>query len=218
MTSATRATTHSRTQDLTRETLLDTAFEHMYLKGYQASGIKDILAASGLTKGALYHYFDSKLKLGYAVVEERVLPLVRRRYLEPFEAASDPVAAVEEMGLRMEQELLRKGILERGCPVNNLVQEMSGVDEGFRYRLDKILQEWKDTIAEGLLRGQSEGSIRPDVDPDTAATFIVASFLGAVGFAKNAQAVVPFDACRKAVSVYLAALRPAGTPRTPAAS
>jgi TetR/AcrR family transcriptional repressor of nem operon len=204
--------TRPRHGDATRDALLDVAFDQMYAKGYHASGLKDILAASGLTKGALYHHFGSKLELGYAVVEERVLPLVRERYLKPFGQVEDPVAAVDRMGVRMEEELRRKGVLERGCPLNNLVQEMSGVDEGFRRRLESILEEWRSTIASGLRRGQAEGIIDPDSDPDAAATFIVASLLGAVGFAKNARDVVPFHACRGAVNAYAATLRVEAAP------
>jgi len=195
-------------QKSSREALLDAAFNEMYMHGFQAAGIDTILAASGVSKGSLYHHFGNKRELGYAVVEERVKPLVRRRYLEPFTQSADPAEALRSMGERMEEELKKTGILERGCPVNNLVQEMSGVDEGFRTRLAAILHEWKSTVADGLRRGQAEGTVDADADPDEAATFVVASYLGAVGFAKNALDLLPFDLCRRAVDVYIDTLRP----------
>lgn len=191
-----------------RETLLDAAFDEMYLHGFRATGIEAVLAASGVSKGALYHHFGNKQGLGYAVVEERVKPLVRERYLQPFLASDDPPEGLRWMGRRMEDELLKVGILERGCPLNNLVQEMSGVDEGFRQRLAAILREWRDTIADGLRSGQIAGTVNKEADPDQAATFIVAALMGAVGFAKNAQDILPFDACRRAIDAYVETLRP----------
>ncbi|HSM35331.1 MAG TPA: TetR/AcrR family transcriptional regulator [Longimicrobiales bacterium] len=194
----------------TRDLLLDAAFEHMYMHGFSGSGISEILADAGLTKGALYYHFPSKLALGYAVVEERVVPLVRERYLAPFREVSDPVEAVERMGRRMQEELLKEGILMRGCPLNNLVQEMSGIDTGFRERLAAILTEWRATVAEGIERARAKGTVHQDVQSDATATFVVASLLGAIGFAKNAQDTGPFEACRTQVNAYMATLRPDG--------
>jgi TetR/AcrR family transcriptional regulator, transcriptional repressor for nem operon len=197
-----------RDPDNAREALLDAAFDEMYLNGFNATGIEMILAASGMSKGALYHHFGNKQRLGYAVVEERVKPLVRERYLQPFRESADPPEALRRMGRKMEEELRKTGILKRGCPLNNLIQEMSGVDDGFRKRLAAILEEWRDTIAKGLRDGQASGTVHRKVDPDGAATFIVAALMGAVGFAKNAQTVLPFDACRKALDSYVETLRP----------
>jgi AcrR family transcriptional regulator len=192
----------------TRETLLEAAFDEMYLNGFRAARLDEILRSSGVTKGALYYHFGSKQGLGYAVVEERVKPLVRERYIGPFKSVDDPIEGLKRMGLRMQEELEKKGILLKGCPVNNLVTEMSGVDEGFRSRLEEILDEWKDTISEGLRRGQLHGLVREDIDAAAVATFYVASYQGACGFAKNAHDIEPFVACRKGLDDHLESLRP----------
>jgi TetR/AcrR family transcriptional regulator, transcriptional repressor for nem operon len=197
-----------REPDDAREALLDAAFAEMYLHGFRATGIEVILAESGVSKGALYHHFGNKHGLGYAVVEERVRPLVRERYIQPFRESADPPQALRRMGQRMEDELLKTGILQRGCPLNNLIQEMSGVDDGFRQRLAAILQEWRDTIAHGLRSGQAAGTVDRKVDPDEAGTFIVATLMGAVGVAKNARDVLPFEACRRVLERYVETLRP----------
>lgn len=200
-----------RAADTAREALLDAAFSEMYLHGYRAAGIEEILTQSGVSKGALYHHFGNKQGLGYAVVEERVRPLVRERYIKPFRESSDPPQALRRMGERMEDELMKAGILQRGCPLNNLIQEMSGVDDGFRQRLASILSEWRDTIANGLRGGQAAGTVNRKANPDEAGTFIVAALMGAVGFAKNAQDVLPFETCRRVLEVYVETLRPKGS-------
>lgn len=199
-----------RDAEATRETLLEAAFNEMYMTGFRAASLDAILTATGLTKGALYHHFGSKQGLGYAVVEERVKPLVRKRYLDTFRAVADPIEGLRRMGARMQQELEKEGILLMGCPVNNLVTEMSGVDEGFRRRLAEILDEWKSTIAEGLRRGQAVGLVRLDIDPAAVATFYVASYQGACGFAKNSHDITPFEACRNGLDDHLETLRPQG--------
>lgn len=206
-----RTTTPSRLREdaqATREALLEAAFDEMYLNGFRAARLDAILEASGVTKGALYYHFGSKQGLGYAVVEERVKPLVRERYIDTFRSASDPIEGLKRMGLRMQRELEKVGVLLLGCPVNNLVTEMSGVDEGFRCRLEEILDEWKDTISEGLRRGQLHGLVRSDIDAAAVATFYVASYQGACGFAKNAHDIAPFVACRKGLDGHLESLRP----------
>jgi AcrR family transcriptional regulator len=197
-----------RDPEKTRQALLEAAFNEIYRNGFRAASLETIIAAAGVTKGALYHHFGSKQGLGYAVVDERVKPLVQERYIRPFKDAEDPIEALKRMGLRMEQELLKTGILLMGCPVNNLVLEMSGVDEGFRQRLAAILKEWKDTIADGVRSGQARGLVRLDVDAEAVATFIVASYQGAIGFAKNALDIEPFTACRKSLDAHVETLRP----------
>jgi AcrR family transcriptional regulator len=199
-----------RDAEATREALLEAAFIEMYRNGFRAASLDAILTETGLTKGALYHHFGSKQGLGYAVVEERVKPLVRERYLDTFRAVEDPIEGLQRMGARMQQELEKEGILLMGCPVNNLVTEMSGVDEGFRSRLAEILDEWQATIAEGLRRGQASGLVRSDVDAEAVATFVVASYQGACGYAKNAHDIIPFEACRSGLDAHVESLRPTG--------
>ncbi|ODT76821.1 MAG: TetR family transcriptional regulator [Pelagibacterium sp. SCN 64-44] len=63
-----------RTQDdrraATRQALLQAARSLFAAKGYAATGTPEIVAAAGVTRGALYHHFADKLALFAAVVEE----------------------------------------------------------------------------------------------------------------------------------------------------
>ena len=70
-----------RAPDVTREKLLNAAFEEMYLRGFQAASLDTILARAGVTKGALYHHFPDKAALGYAVVDEVIRQPVLEAYL-----------------------------------------------------------------------------------------------------------------------------------------
>jgi AcrR family transcriptional regulator len=80
-----------RDPERTRERLLQAAFREVHRSGFQSAGIDTILAATNVTKGALYHHFDSKEALGYAVVDEIVAKIVRDRWLHPLLGSGQPI-------------------------------------------------------------------------------------------------------------------------------
>ena len=57
--------------------------------GFQSAGIDTILAATNVTKGALYYHFESKEALGYAIIEEIVAKLTRDRWMLPLQRSKD---------------------------------------------------------------------------------------------------------------------------------
>src|SRR5882672_11119404 len=80
-----------RDPERTRERLLQAAFREIHRSGFQSAGIDAILAATNVTKGALYYHFDSKETLGYAVVEEIIAKLTRDRWLHPMLSEGQPI-------------------------------------------------------------------------------------------------------------------------------
>lgn len=175
--------THSPAQ--TREELLHAAFCEIYRHGFQAASLSRILGGCACTKGALYHHFGSKTELGYAVVDELIASWFDERWGH-VARAEDTIAALQsaiDSGLADMQELS----LDQGCPLNNLAQEMSPIDEGFRLRIAKVYEKWSGIIAAGLRRGQEAGTIRRDIDPDKIAGFFIGAFEGSIGLAKNEQ-------------------------------
>jgi TetR/AcrR family transcriptional regulator, transcriptional repressor for nem operon len=194
----------SRDPERTRKALLQAAFHEVYRSGFQSTGLDTILAATGVTKGALYHHFDSKEALGYALVEEVIAGVTREKWLRPLHRSTDPIATLIAIvrGTSVRDEDVRNG-----CPLNNLAQEMSPVDEHFRKRLAKVFCDWQEGIASALLRGQSEGTVRRDVDAGQSAAFLVAVYEGYISLAKNARDVDVLRVGIKSIIVWLRSLR-----------
>src|SRR5215469_13990419 len=124
----------SRDPERTRERLLRAAFQEMHRSGFRSADVQAILAAARVTKGALYHHFDSKEALGYAVVDEVIASITREMWDWPLQNAENPIDAL--VGI-VQAISLSSEALECGCPLNNLSQEMSPLDEGFRRRTAK---------------------------------------------------------------------------------
>jgi AcrR family transcriptional regulator len=56
--------------ETTRQKLLDAAIDLFTQVGYAAAGLGEIIERTGMTKGALYHHFDSKEALATAIIEQ----------------------------------------------------------------------------------------------------------------------------------------------------
>lgn len=194
-----------RQPDQTRQRLLECAFEEIHRSGFRSASLDAILESSGMTKGALYHHFGSKAELGYAVVDEVIKPWVEENWKPAAEADNVIDAAI---GLCRQLTRTRSEMaLSCGCPFNNLINEMSSVDEGFRRRLQQILDDWRAGITQALRQGQLRGSVRRDAEPAAAAAFIIASIEGSVGLAKANQSREFLEAGMRGLIDYLEHLR-----------
>jgi TetR/AcrR family transcriptional regulator, transcriptional repressor for nem operon len=202
-----RSATKQRDPGRTRECLLQAAFREIYRSGFQSAGLDTILAAAGVTKGALYYHFKSKDGLGYAIVDEVIAPDLRAKWLRPLQSGKDPIDTL--IGI-VQGESVRPEDIRGGCPLNNLAQEMSSLDEGFRNRLAMVFHAWQDGIASALREGQARGRVRRDVEPDETAGFLIATLEGYVSLAKNAQDAKVMKAGIKNIVGWLRSLRSSG--------
>ncbi len=198
----------TRRRDRTRQALLESAFAEIHSVGFQAASLSGILAGAGVSKGALYHHFPNKLALGYAVVDEPLTDYIVENFILPFQEAEDPLQCIREISEREVERMLEQGVT-LGCPLVNLSQEMSPVDEGFRVRIDAMLTRWRNNLADALREGQKKGYVRRDIDTTAEATLMTATRQGAVALAKTAQSLNLMENGMKAFSSYLDRLRPA---------
>ncbi len=194
----------------TRERLLHAASREIYRSGFQSASLDTILASTGVTKGALYHHFKNKEVLGYAVVEEVIAPNVHGKWVYPLQRVQDPIDALIDAVQRIP---VRPEDVRGGCQLNNLAQEMSPLDAGFRKRLAAIFDAWREAVASVLREGQARGIVRHDLDPADAAGLLIAMVEGYGSMAKNAQDPRVMKAGIKNIVDWLKSLRVAGNGR-----
>lgn len=196
--------TRSRDAARTRERLLRAAFQEMHRLGFRCADMNVILADARVSKGALYYHFENKEALGYAVVDEVLASISREKWIWPLQKTKDPIDTL--IGI-VQGTSCRQEDIEYGCSLNNLSQEMSPVDEGFRRRTAKLFKDWHDAIAVALRQGQKLGLVRSDVDAGETATFLIAAYEGVISLAKESQDVRVLQSGQKGVIRHLEALR-----------
>jgi TetR/AcrR family transcriptional repressor of nem operon len=202
--------TRFRDPERTRKRLLQAAFREVHRSGFQSAGIDTILAATNVTRGALYHHFESKEALGYAIVDEIIAKLFRDRWLTPMLGDGQPIDILIGIvrGLPSRPKDIRNS-----CPLLNLTQEMSPLDEQFRTRLEMLFLAWQKGVAALLRKGQSQGTVRRELNPDETASFLVAMVEGNASLAKVAQDAKVWEVGIRNIVGWLRSLRVPGNRR-----
>jgi len=182
---------HARQNDpeRMRARVLDAAARLFQVQGYHATGMRDVMQASGVSSGALHHHFPTKDALALAVVKDRIARVVRETWINPVRTAPSASRGI----LRVFSAIIR-GIDQRGsvagCPLNNLAMELSFVNPRIRVALEAIFAEWQAALAERI--EQTEGGARLDNGKRVAAAaFVVATYSGAMNLAKVTQSASP---------------------------
>jgi TetR/AcrR family transcriptional repressor of nem operon len=192
--------------EATRRRLLDAAFQEIYVHGFHGTSIDKVVAHTGLTKGALFNIFPSKRALGYAVVDEVIADMIRSQWVVPLAGAGDCLETIARSFEAGADALLRMPV-HHGCPLNNLAQEMSAIDPGFKARTLRVFDEWISTFRTALEAGQRAGVVRPDADTRDAATMLVTLIEGILSLAKSSQDPEALRAGARNIRTVLATLR-----------
>lgn len=192
----------------TRQTILDAAYEEFWKNGYRVANVDNIIKHTGVTKGALYYHFKNKDELGYAVIEERLYQEFLDKWIHPLAEVTDPIEDILAVCRVNLIEKLTDEIVQHGCPLNNMIQEMSPQQEAFRIRLNRIYEMWFEALERVLESGQAAGKVKADVDAKAVARFIVAVIHGVTGETKNNHMPEMYTYSYQGLALFMRQLHP----------
>lgn len=195
-----------RNPENTRNRIIQATFQEMHKHGFQGMRIDQVLKKTDLKKGAMYHHFPSKQVLGYAVLEERIQKRITELWITPLQTTDDPLVAIHSIFIKLDEEW-SDDFFNLGCPLNNLAQEMSPIDEGFRDRITRFFNLWKESITEALKLGQQQGIVDQSISPADSAIFILAAIEGTLGMVKSHQNKEVYYSCSRELERYLNTLK-----------
>jgi TetR/AcrR family transcriptional regulator, transcriptional repressor for nem operon len=161
----------------TKQQLIREGLRLLLKQGYSDVGIQALLAATGTPKGSFYHHFKDKEDFALQVVDA---------YMEEVHAGLDaclndldrsPVARVRHFFEMTEQKYREEGYL--GCLLGGLGQELSGVSEVFRHKIEACLAAIVERVARCLEEAQRQGEIAASADPTQLANLWVNCWEGA---------------------------------------
>ena len=171
-----------KTPETTREHLINAAYEEIYEKGYQGANTSHILKSVNMNKGSMYHFFKSKKDLALCVINEKLKLRIEAKY-HPFTIYQKNI--IEELVSLLENvDILN---IKHGCPVNNLIQEMSPLDKDFAAALEPIYNYMESCIETALDRAVEVNEISSSIDTRKLSMFIIAAMEGSMITAKKSN-------------------------------
>ena len=161
----------------TQQQLLEQGMAMLLRQGYHNLGIAAVLDATKIPKGSFYHHFKSKEDFGLQVID---------LYMEGVHAGLDqclgdkslpPLQRVRRFFESTEEKYRTEGYL--GCLLGGLGQELSGISEVFRRKVEQCFAEIARRIAGCLQEAIKQGELPKKANPQKMAELLVNCWEGA---------------------------------------
>src|ERR1700743_1698789 len=164
------ATARISSRSETRDRLIQIGTEILSEKGFDATGLDEVLRRANVPKGSFYHFFESKADFGLAVLDhyaflwdQKLKRLLRDPKIAPLKRVNNYI----DEGVRG----LKKYSYRRGCLVVNFAQEFAVLDGAVRMRIQRVFASWERLLQECLDYAKRVGELSPDADSADLANF-----------------------------------------------
>ena len=172
----------------TRQHIIQQAATLFNQHGFIGSSISDVMQCTGLQKGGIYRHFESKEQLALAAFDYAQQQSTNR-LLEAVAAETDALQKLLAF-INAFHALTLHPPVPGGCPILNTIVDSDDGDPALRERVVAVVTEWEQLIARIVVDGVAQGSIRRDIDPQVAATLIIATLEGGILLARAHQSGV----------------------------
>jgi TetR/AcrR family transcriptional regulator, transcriptional repressor for nem operon len=161
----------------TKQRFLDVGLTMLLEHGYNDLGIQALLTATGAPKGSFYHHFKDKEDFALQVIDQ---------YMGGVHAGLDaclgdtrrpPLERVRRFFELTRQHYRKEGYM--GCLLGGLGQELSGVSEVFRRKIEACFSQIAVRMAACLEEARQRGDIPADSDTRGMAGVLVDCWEGA---------------------------------------
>jgi TetR/AcrR family transcriptional repressor of nem operon len=166
----------ARPREFDIDRALDSAMEVFWSKGYEATSLDDLCAATGLARSSLYAAFGSKRELLLRSVDRYVelrTPRIAATLAQPM-AVRDAFASLARQLI----DQIVAGPGRRGCFLGNCAAELSPRDRGALARVRRGLETTEATFRDALVRAKARCELAAGADVGALARFLTAGFQG----------------------------------------
>ncbi|WP_034236798.1 TetR/AcrR family transcriptional regulator [Aliarcobacter lanthieri] len=185
----------------TRQELINNTFDEIYTKGYQGASLTDILKNAKVHKGSMYHFFENKKEMAIASIKEKIYEKFVQRYSTILELEKDYLEAfIESLKDTSSRDF------NKGCPIANIIQEMSNIDEDFKVLMKEIYEALKNNIKNILDKAVEKDEIK-ECDTKKLSLYIASTLEGAILSAKASGNIQDYLDVIDILSSYLLSLK-----------
>lgn len=128
-------------------------------QGYNNLGLQALLDAAGVPKGSFYHHFRDKEDFALQVVDAYISDVHSTLDACVTDVSLAPLDRIRAFFRQVEQSYHRDGYV--GCLMGGLGQELSGVSDVFRAKIDWCFSSIAEKLRLCLDAAKSEGAVSP---------------------------------------------------------
>jgi len=161
----------------TKDRLLDAGLALLLQRGYNHLGIQDVLAETRVPKGSFYHHFESKEDFGLQVIERYMVNVHGGLGQFLGDKTVPPLRRVRNFFEATRDSYGREGYL--GCLLGGLGQELAGISNTFRDRVEQCFREIARQISACLEEAIVKGDLPRGTDAQALANLLVDCWEGA---------------------------------------
>lgn len=176
----------------TKRRLLDVGLSTLLERGYNATGIQDLLVATNVPKGSFYHHFSSKEDFALQVVDRYVAELHAMLDATLGDAERAPLERVRAFFERLTAMYAAQGYL--GSLLGLLGQELAAVNTAFRRRMEGAFDGIARRLSETLEEARRREDLPAEIDPVQAANLILDCWEGAAARSRLIRSPAPLEA------------------------
>lgn len=166
----------ARPREFDTDRVLDDAIDLFWRKGYYATSMADLVAATGLHRGSLYAAFGSKAELYERAVDRYIAAVKLRRAL-----ADSRDVPVRDLVRSVLEEVIEAAVADeerRGCLMTNAAVELAAHEPRIAERVGAAVGELEALLAERIGEAQRAGEIRGAQSPLALARFVMGTIQG----------------------------------------
>lgn len=161
-------------------------------RGFQITGIEEILSRVGVPKGSFYHYFKSKKDFGICVIDNYV-EFYDEKMSRIFDDDSlSPMSRIQRF-VDEGKEGMARYEFKRGCLIGNMGQELASLNDEFRMRLEAVLLAWEARLKLCLDLAVMHRELNKNTNTAALSNFFWIGWEGAILRAKLTCTTAPLD-------------------------
>lgn len=161
----------------TKQRLLEAGLSLLLEHGYNDLGIQGLLAATGIPKGSFYHHFEGKEDFALQVIDAYMAQVHAGLDACLQDATRPPLARVRRFFELTQEKYRSEGYM--GCLLGGVGQELSGVSDVFRRKIEGCFSVIAGRLAGCLEEARERGDIPSDSDVRQMADILVDCWEGA---------------------------------------
>ncbi len=153
------------------------ARDEFWTRGYGATSVDDLTAATGLGKGSLYGAFGDKHGLLMLALDDYIatsLDSVHGQLHDSRYRARERLIR----HIRWQANAVAADKSGRGCMMARTAAELGSTDDAVEDKVERAYTIWRGELADNIAEAQRDGDIDPKVDPQALAGALLSFMRG----------------------------------------